>query len=218
MEVFHMTEYRSLEQALTDLANIIVPLGQELGGLTPSAPALALVLAGPITSLFSIIVLNIIGLTFLRCGIKTSLHMLRCAAQYLSFVTRPTPKNTLRSQRHEVRHSIAVKRGMGYHARRPRASETSSGFESWEDFSKRCKTEELTGDTTSQIVHPCAVLEVSHLVTEPEIRSTYMRLMTMYHPDRPLQEAESGGEELENAPVHVQQTYETLTGRLYRTP
>jgi hypothetical protein len=216
MEVFHMTEYRSLEQALTDFATVIVPLGRDLGGLAPSPTALAL--AGPITSLFSVLVLNIIGLTFLRCGIKTSLHMLRCAAQYLSFVTRPTPRHTRMSHRPEVRNSIEVKRGMGYHARRPRASETSSGFEAWENFSKRCETGELTGDTISNIDHTCAVLEVTHLGTEPEIRSTYMRLMTMYHPDRPLQEPESVGKELQNAPVAVQQTYENLTERLYRTP
>jgi DnaJ-class molecular chaperone len=49
------------------------------------------------------------------------------------------------------------------------------------------------------------------------MRSAYMRLMTMYHPDRLTQEPESVIEELQNATVHVHQTYETLTERLYRT-
>ena len=210
-----MTGYRSLEQALTDFATIIVPLGQELGGPTASATALAL--AGPITSFFSVIALNIIGFTFLRFGIRTSQHALRCGVDCLSFVTRPSPRRPYGTHRHVARLSIEAMHGAGYHTRRPRASEKSSGFESWEDFSKRCTTGELKGDCTSHIDHTFTVHEVSHLATEPEIRSAYMRLMTMYHPDILTLQPESGIEELRNATVHVHQTYETLTARLYRT-
>lgn len=211
-----MAGYRSLEQALTEFVAIIVPLGHELGG--PTASTMAIALVDPITSFFSFIAFNIIGFAFLRYGIPTSLHALRCGVEYLSLVTRPAPRRAYRIHTHVAQHSLEATRGTGYHARRARASETSSEFESWEDFSKRCNTGELAGDPPSLIDDPFTVREVSRLTTEPEVRSAYMRLMTMYQPDCLTREHTSGSEKLQNASVHVQQTYETLTERLYRTP
>lgn len=206
----------SLEQALAEFATIIVPLGQELGG--PMASATALALAGPITSFFGVLALNFLGFTLLRWGLPTVLHALRCGVEYLSCVMHPSPRRAYRIHRHIARHSIEAKRGTGYHARRPRASDTSSGFESWEDFAERWKTGELTGDSTTTMDDTFTIRDVSRLTTAPEMRSAYMHLLTMYHTERPTQEFASGTEELQNAPVHVQQTYETLTERLFRTP
>ncbi len=205
-----MRSHGSFEDALVDFAAVIIPLGQELGGPSPTLAAASL--AFPLKSFFGLFLLNVLSFILLRLFMKLAVHVLR------SFISDAT--SAFRSL-HIWCHRLVKRRIMraaAHHRRRHRAKrsrfgEGSQKFESWEEFSRRFKMWESSGKHTANIEDALRVLGLTPFASEREIRGAYLRLTKTYHPDHAMHAPQTERERLQNYTIKIRQAYETLTNR-----
>lgn len=210
-----MTSHGSLEQALAEFATIIIPLGQDLGGPTPTAAAVAL--AAPVRSFFSVFLLNFIAFTVARLAIRLTLSAIHSVVTSVSLMTHVLQRRTTRCLWRLYRQARRPKRRARPHSTRTREHEATSNFESWDDFARRHKIGEEQ-HKSSDLEQAFSMLGVTPLATPPEIRRAYRRLMKRYHPDHSMQAPQSEREHLKDATIRIRQAYEILTERACRAP
>ena len=211
-----MTSHASLEHALTELAAVLIPLGQQFGGPSPTAAALSL--GTPIKYFFGLCIVNVLSFLVLRLLFKTLLGVIRSVMGGISAMVRPITLLRYLHLTRRRRRATAARARTRQQTRRTRVVESSSTFESWEDFTKRYNIREPQGELNSERAQAFIVLGVTPLATEPEIRKAYRRLIKRYHPDRSMHVPAAERELLKNATVRIRQAYETLRERPCRAP
>ena len=210
-----MTSHGSLEQALAEFATIIIPLGQDLGGPTPAAAAVAL--TTPVRSFLSVFLLNFILFTVARLAVRLTLSAIHSVVTSVSLTTNGFQRWATRRLWRLYRQVTRPKRRAQPHSTMAREHESTSNFESWDDFARRHKIGEEQ-QKRPDLEQAFSVLGVTPLATPPEIRRAYRRLMKRYHPDYSMQAPPSEREHLKNATIRIRQAYETLTERVCRAP
>jgi hypothetical protein len=199
----------SLEQAMVQVAAIIIPLGQELGG--PSAGTAGALLAHPLKSFFGLCLLYLVGFILLRLCTKILLGILRAAVTSVTMAVSSGRLWYFRMLRRRLRR-VSRKRRARCRPTRTRIEEASCSFESWEEFSRRfTMSEKRHSGPRSEVDKALMVLGVTSLATEQEIRKAYLRLVKRYHPDHFMHAPASEQEHLKNTTVRIRQAYDTLT-------
>lgn len=207
-----MSSNGSLEQAIVQFATIIIPLGQELGGPSPNLAAATL--AHPVKSFFAVCLLNLIIFTVARIALRVLIGALRAVLTGTTMALSSAWDRTLRSLTRGIR-LASIRRQRRYRKTRSQDKEPSPGFESWEDFSERLRTEgERDRESSAEKQRALLVLGLSSLASEREIRKAYIRLTKRYHPDHFMQAPETERERLQETTVRIRQAYETLTNQL----
>lgn len=202
----------SLEQAMVQFATIIIPLGQEVGGPSPSAAAATL--THPVRSFFSVCLVNLIIFTAARIALRLLLGALHAVLTGTTIALSSAWNRAIKYTTRGIR-LASIRRQRRYRTTKAQEKESSSGFESWEEFSQRLRTEGARDpESSAEKQRALIVLGLSSLASEREIRKAYIRLTKRYHPDHFMQAPATDRERLQETTVRIRQAYETLTNQL----
>ena len=195
----------SFEHLLIDFSHVLVPFGEELGGVPASATATSLLASiKPFITLFG---LNLAALSLrhyiIRIGICLFEISFGLVFYWLFFGGLLTHRSSQKILRARLRKQQA-------RPKKPTTIKEDNAFKPWNQFCHGTVFWSFGGELNDEVRHALTILGIHAFSTQCDVRKAYLDLMKKYHPDHFMQKPDEL-EQAQHTAVKVREAYDRIS-------